>query len=102
MKHNFISLLLMFAQMVGTRMQPHDSTLVVVLANDLTHGPQVGFRDQKAVKKVVALKSNEIVNRLNRTKREEFPNLEARREAHDAEVRMHAAAACEVWQDVRA
>ena len=32
------------------------------------------------------MKSNEIVNRLNRTKREEFPNLEARREAYDAEV----------------
>jgi len=33
------------------------------------------------------VKSNEIVNRLNRTKREESPNLEARREAYDAEVR---------------
>ena len=47
---------------------------------------QVGFRDQKAVKKVVAVKSNEIVNRLSRTKREEFPDLAARREAYDAEV----------------
>ena len=47
---------------------------------------QVGFRDQKAVKKVVALKTNEIVNRLNRTKREESPDLAARREAYDAEV----------------
>ena len=53
----------------------------------LIHRVQVGFKDQKAVKKVVALKSNEIVNRLNRTKREEFPNLEGQREAFDAEVR---------------
>ena len=56
------------------------------VADKSIHGLQVGFRDQKAVKKVVALKSNEIVNRLNRTKREEFPNLEARKEAYDTVV----------------
>ena len=64
----------------------HHPPLVAVNGTQVFHGPQVGFRDQKAVKKVVALKCNEIVNRLNRTKWEEFPNLEARREAYDAEV----------------
>lgn len=32
---------------------------------------QVGFHNQKLVKKIVVHKSNEIVNRLNKTKKEE-------------------------------
>ena len=48
----------------------------------------MGFRNQKAVKKVaVHKKSNDIINRLNRTKKEEFPNFAALREEFDAEVR---------------
>ena len=48
---------------------------------------QVGFRVQKAVKKVaVHKKSNDIINRLNRTKKEEFPNFAALREEFDAGV----------------
>lgn len=48
---------------------------------------QVGFRSQKAVKKVtVQKKSNDIINRLNKTKKEEFPSFAALREDYDAEV----------------
>ena len=49
---------------------------------------KVGFRNQKAVKKVaVHKKSNDIINRLNRTKKEEFPNFATLREEFDAGVR---------------
>jgi hypothetical protein len=49
---------------------------------------QVGFHDSKAVKKItVAKRINEIVNRLNHTKREEAnPDLAGEREAYDKEV----------------
>jgi hypothetical protein len=54
---------------------------------------QVGYYDEKAVKKCkVAKKDNDIVNRLNRTKREEAPDLEAEREAWDREQRGKARA----------
>lgn len=49
---------------------------------------QVSFHDRKAVRKTrVEKRNNEIVNRLNRTKREDNPDLAARREAFDQEVR---------------
>lgn len=54
---------------------------------------QVGFFNEKAVKKMkVDRKSNEIVNRLNRTKKELYPDLEAEREAWDQEQRGKAKA----------
>ena len=49
---------------------------------------QVSFHDTKLVKKVkVASRSNDIVNRLNRTKKELNPDLAGEREAYDREVR---------------
>jgi hypothetical protein len=49
---------------------------------------QVGFIDQKAVHKVrVERRWNDIVNRLNKTKEELYPNLEQEREAWEREER---------------
>eukprot|EP00884_Botryococcus_braunii_P005735 jgi/Botrbrau1/15162/Bobra.0149s0028.2 len=49
---------------------------------------QVGFHEEKAVKKTkVAKRLNEVVNRLNRTKREHDPDLEKERETWDKQVR---------------
>jgi hypothetical protein len=49
--------------------------------------PQVGFRDMKLVQKTkVEKRINAIVNRLNSTKREEYPDLAAEREAYEKEV----------------
>lgn len=54
---------------------------------------QVGFFDEKAVKKIrVERKLNEVVNRLNKTKLERCPDLEAEREAWDREQRGRAKA----------
>lgn len=48
---------------------------------------QVGFHDEKAVKKTkVAKRLNEVVNRLNRTKQEHYPDLEKERETWDKQV----------------
>ncbi len=48
---------------------------------------QVGFKDQKLIRKTkVDTRINAIVNRLNATKREEYPDLAAEREAYDKEV----------------
>lgn len=45
---------------------------------------QVGFHKEKEVRKIkVAKRSNEIVNRLNKTKREEHPDFRAEREKRD-------------------
>lgn len=45
---------------------------------------QVAFHKDKEVRKVrVAKRSNDIVNRLNKTKREAFPNLRQERESRD-------------------
>ncbi|KAG5883055.1 hypothetical protein JTB14_010443 [Gonioctena quinquepunctata] len=45
---------------------------------------QVGFHKEKEVRKMkVAKKMNEIVNRLNKTKREEHPDFRAEREKRD-------------------
>ena len=49
---------------------------------------QVSFHNPKLVKKVkVASKVNDIVNRLNRTKKELNPDLSAEKDAYDKEVR---------------
>ncbi len=55
---------------------------------------QVGFRDEKAVLRAhVAARNNEILNRLQKSRQERFPNLAAEREAYDAEVRAERKAA---------
>ena len=49
---------------------------------------QVGFRDQKQVRKIPAVKRvNDVVNRLNRSKREAFPDLAVERNMYEKEVR---------------
>lgn len=49
---------------------------------------QVSFHDQKMVKKIhVATRLNPIVNRLNKTRVEKFPDLRAEREADQKEKR---------------
>jgi len=49
---------------------------------------QVSFHDQKMVKKVhVTVRQNPIVNRLNKTKVEKYPDLRAEREADQKEKR---------------
>ncbi|XP_073994966.1 coiled-coil domain-containing protein 25 [Rhodnius prolixus] len=49
---------------------------------------QVAYHKDKEVRKLrVAKRINEIVNRLNKTKREEHPDLRAEREARDARER---------------
>lgn len=48
---------------------------------------QVGFHKQKEVRKcTVEKKDNDILNRLNKTKRETTPDLAAERQAYDKEV----------------
>ena len=48
---------------------------------------QVGFFKQKEVRKFkVEKKKNEILNRINKTKKEEFPDLAALRERYDREM----------------
>jgi len=48
----------------------------------------VGFRDKTKVRKIADVeKDNSIVNSLNRSKREEFPDLAAEQEARAAEFR---------------
>ena len=49
---------------------------------------QVGFHDDKNVKKTkVAKRINAIVNRLNKTKVEDDPNLQALKEKYEREMR---------------
>ncbi|KAK9807146.1 hypothetical protein WJX73_000108 [Symbiochloris irregularis] len=48
---------------------------------------QVSFHDAKLVKKISVTKSNDIVNRLNRTKKELYPDLAQDREAYDRTLR---------------
>lgn len=49
---------------------------------------QVSFHDPKMVKKIlVPVRQNPIVNRLNKTRTERFPDLRAEREADLAEKR---------------
>lgn len=49
---------------------------------------QVGFKDQRKVKKMlVEARTNAIINRLNKTKTEKFPDLAAEREERDRTIR---------------
>ena len=49
---------------------------------------QVGFKDNKLVKRVyVQQRENAIVNRLNKTKVEKYPDLRAEKEERDREER---------------
>lgn len=49
---------------------------------------QVGFHKEREVRKMrVAKRLNTVVNRLNKTKREEQPNLRAEREERDRSER---------------
>lgn len=58
---------------------------------ELWGAAQVGFRDQKQVQKISAVKRvNDVVNRLNRSKREAFPDLAAERDMYEKEVRSEA------------
>lgn len=55
---------------------------------------QVGFKDPKKVKKIhVAQRENPIVNRLNKTKVEKFPNLRQEKEDRLKELRQRDRAA---------
>jgi len=55
---------------------------------------QVGFHDLKLVRRVkVATRKNEIVNRLNKTKTESFPDLAMERDEYDREIREEKKAA---------
>jgi hypothetical protein len=48
---------------------------------------QIGFHEPKAVRKFkVEKKKSEILNRINKTKREEYPDLAAEREQYDKEM----------------
>eukprot|EP00123_Amoebidium_parasiticum_P022302 comp8452_c0_seq1/m.3799 comp8452_c0_seq1/g.3799 ORF comp8452_c0_seq1/g.3799 comp8452_c0_seq1/m.3799 type:complete len:213 (-) comp8452_c0_seq1:396-1034(-) len=44
---------------------------------------QVSFHNQKQVKKISVDKKNEFVNRLNKTKKEDYPDLAAERQKRD-------------------
>lgn len=49
---------------------------------------QVGFKDQRKVKKVlVEARTNAIINRLNKTKTEAFPDLAVQRDERDRTIR---------------
>lgn len=49
---------------------------------------QVGFKDPRKVRKIlVETRINTIVNRLNKTKEEKFPDLAAEKEEREREVR---------------
>lgn len=53
----------------------------------------VSFKDDKLVKRVkIEHRINDIINRLNRTKKELYPDLEAEREVYDKEQRSKAKA----------
>jgi hypothetical protein len=57
---------------------------------------QVGFHDQALVRKVrVERRWNDIVNRLNKTREELYPDLEAEREAWERQERGRAKAAAQ-------
>lgn len=55
---------------------------------------QVGFKDNKKVKRIlVAQRENAIINRLNKTKVEQFPDLRQEKEDHLKELRKRDQAA---------
>ena len=60
---------------------------------------QVGFHSNKLVKKVrVERRINDIVNRLNKTKQELYPDLAAERETYDRGIRAAKKAELQVRQ----
>lgn len=60
---------------------------------------QVGFHSNKLVKKVrVERRINDIVNRLNKTKQELYPDLAAERETYDRGIRAAKKAEVQVRQ----
>ena len=62
------------------------------------HAVQVGFHSNKLVKKVrVEKRINDIVNRLNKTKQELYPDLAAERETYDRGIRAVHKAEVQVW-----
>ena len=49
---------------------------------------QVGFKDQRKVKKIlVEARINAIINRLNKTKEERYPDLAEEKETREREIR---------------
>jgi hypothetical protein len=55
---------------------------------------QVGFKKDKLVKKVhIDMRVNVIVNRLNKTREEKFPDLQAERIEYDKQVKQNEIAA---------
>ena len=72
----------MFWSNVGTR------SLHPAFRCQALHALQVGFHSNKLVKKVrVEKRINDIVNRLNKTKQELYPDLAAERETYDRGIR---------------
>ncbi|KAF2396591.1 coiled-coil domain-containing protein 25 [Trichodelitschia bisporula] len=60
---------------------------------------QVGFKDQKKVKRIhVVQRENPIVNRLNKTRVEKFPDLRQEREDRQKELRLRDRAAQQTRQ----
>ncbi len=64
------------------------------------HSPaawQVGFHDNKLVRHVMVPKRlNDVVNRLNKTKQERYPDLKAEQEAYEKEQRSREKAQLQV------
>lgn len=55
---------------------------------------QVGFKKDKLVKKVhIDMRINAIVNRLNKTREEKYPDLQAERVEYDKQVKQNEIAA---------
>ncbi|KAF2708924.1 DUF814-domain-containing protein [Pleomassaria siparia CBS 279.74] len=60
---------------------------------------QVGFKDQRKVKRIhVVQRENPIVNRLNKTKVEKYPDLRQEREDRQKEIRLRDRAATQARQ----
>ena len=49
---------------------------------------QIGYHDRAAVRKIKVVKDNSIVNRISKTKREEFPNLSEQQQQRLHEIMM--------------
>ncbi len=64
----------------------------------MVHVSQVGFHSNKLVKKVrVEKRINDVVNRLNKSKQELYPDLAAERENYDRGIRAVRKAEVQVW-----
>ena len=49
---------------------------------------QIGYHDRAALRKIKVVKYNSIVNRISKTKREEFPNLSEQQQQRLHEIMM--------------